>query len=310
MSHRSERIEAAKHVDLSVSEEELIKAWREHHDPLVGLATGILRDAHSAEDAVQEAFLRLAFQPSGAISDLRGWLIVVVTRLCIDHARSARSRRETPVAENPTLAWPAATTTDPAQVLEARDDLRAAVSILLSRLTPAERAAFVLHDVFQMPFEQVAQALHRSPAACRQLASRARRALDGRDELIPVDVRQSESNAVAEQFAAACEGADLSTLLDLLAPDVVGIAEFLRFIPRRKLEGHEKIAHRLIRLFGGERFVLIPTPVDETAAGVVVVRRRDLRLVGVLELDVVRSKIVHINATNRDEPVARVTGCA
>jgi RNA polymerase sigma-70 factor (ECF subfamily) len=286
-----------------IVEEQLIAAWNEHQRPLVGLATTILKDPSAAEDAVQEAFLRLAFQANSAIDDVRGWLIVVVTRLCIDHLRSAQHRREAPVRDE---IWPEPQANrsahDPAELVVAMDDLRTAVVTLLTRLSPSEQAAFVLHDVFQMPFEQVADALQRSPEACRQLASRARRGLETRG---PAKVRlaNSEVDAVTERFVAACQGGKLEELLEVLAPDVVGVAEFGRLLPKRTLRGRARVAGRLRRLFARRRFTLVPTELERGPA-VVVVRRRDAQIVGVLFLTVEGAQIVHINATNDPREVA------
>jgi RNA polymerase sigma-70 factor (ECF subfamily) len=291
-----------------IDDEALLAAWSDHRRPLVRLATSIRKDPAAAEDAVQETFLRLAFQANTTIDDVRGWLIVVVTRLCIDHLRSAARRREAPQGDDADLeaVARAPTSDDPADLVSAVDDLRHAVAVLLARLSPAEQAAFVLHDVFRMPFEHVADALQRSPEACRQLASRARQALAiSRHDVAPVST--ADVGTVTERFVAACEGGDLDALLEVLNPDAVGVADFGRLLPRRTLRGRTKIADRLRRLFGRQRFSLVPVELDASAA-VVVVRRRDLHVAGTIRLEIVESRITHLEATNRPRALAALTG--
>jgi RNA polymerase sigma-70 factor (ECF subfamily) len=293
-----------------IDDEELLAAWSDYRRPLLRLAAGILKDPAAAEDAVQETFLRLAFQASGSIGDVRGWLIVVVTRLCIDHLRSATRRREAPTGDD--IDLDASTlqraSDDPADLVSAVDDLRHAVAVLLTRLSPSEQAAFLLHDVFQMPFEQVADALQRSPEACRQLASRARRALDVAREEAPT-APAADVATITERFVAACESGDLDALLDVMNPDAVGVADFGKLLPKRTLRGRVRIADRLRRLFSHHRFSLVPVELD-TGSAVVVVRRRDLRLIGTIHLELDRSSITHLEATNRPNALATLGNAA
>src|SRR5438477_1997510 len=133
-------------------------AWREHRRYILDVAYRMLGSVSDAEDVVQEAFARLLQQDADQIQDVRGWLVVVVSRLCLDQLRSARSRRESyvgpwlpePVVQPPGLV------VDPAERVTLDDSVRMAMLVVLERLTPAERAAFVLHDVFQFAFEDVA----------------------------------------------------------------------------------------------------------------------------------------------------------
>src|SRR5258708_8699477 len=153
------------------------QAYADHRPYLVDLAFRMLGDIGGAEDVVQDAFSRLMRADLGEIEDERGWLIVVTSRLCLDQIRSARSRRErahdaiaiefvAPPAE-PALA-------DPADRVTFDDGVRLALLVVLQRLSPAERVAFVLHDIFRLPFDEVAETVGRSTPACRQLARRAR----------------------------------------------------------------------------------------------------------------------------------------
>ena len=155
-------------------EEQVIRAWHEHRPYLVDLAFRMLGDIGTAEDVVQDAFARLLRARPGEIEDDRGWLIVVTSRLCLDQIRSARSRRErphdageiefVPGSQPPVGLQPA---TDPADRITLDDDVQLALLVVLQRLSPAERVAFVLHDIFGVPFDYVAQTigLPAQPAA-------------------------------------------------------------------------------------------------------------------------------------------------
>src|SRR5260221_1699149 len=149
--------------------------WEAHRRRMLDLAFRILLDFRDAEDAVQEAFTRLSRMDIAGIDDPEGWLVVVTTRLCLDGLRSRRRR--------PTDALEAADdpfdprALDPSSQVTLVDNVTLAMHALLERLTPAERTSFVLHDVFQYPFEEIGTIVGRTPAACRQLASRARRTL-------------------------------------------------------------------------------------------------------------------------------------
>src|SRR5919201_705695 len=153
----------------------IAEVWRGHHRYVLDVAYRMLGSLTEAEDAVQEAFARLVRTGPAGIDDVRGWLVVVVTRLCLDQLRSSRSKRESsvgawlpePVIEND-LA-------DPADRITLDDSVRMAMLVVLERLTPAERGSFVLHDVFGFSFEDVGKILGRSVDGSRQLASRARK---------------------------------------------------------------------------------------------------------------------------------------
>ncbi|MGC4189890.1 MAG: sigma-70 family RNA polymerase sigma factor, partial [Thermomicrobiales bacterium] len=155
----------------------LDELWHAHHRYLLNVGYRMLGSVSDAEDIVQEAFVRLMNADRGEIRDVRGWLVVVVTRLCLDQLRSARSRREAytgPWLPEPVIAA-SDRRNDPADLVALDDSVRLALLILLERLSPAERAAFVLHDVFQFSFEDVAGITGRTSDAARKLASRARR---------------------------------------------------------------------------------------------------------------------------------------
>src|SRR5579864_701383 len=155
----------------------LSEAWSAHHQFLLDVAYRLLGSYSEAEDTVQEAFTRLLRTDLDPIEDMRAWLVVVVSRLCLDQLQSARVRREAYVG--PWFPEPLVhsddSLSDPADIVTLDESVRMSMLIVLERMSPAERVVFVLHDVFEFPFESIAKMVGRTPAACRQLATRARR---------------------------------------------------------------------------------------------------------------------------------------
>ncbi len=197
-----------------------VTAFDAEHPRLTAIAVRILGSEAEAGDVLQEAWLRLSRTDS--IDDLPAWLTTVVTRLCLDHLRKRRTRMD---AE-------AKAPIDPAPVDPEADALLAervggAMEVVFDALAPAERAAFVLHDVFGYPFDEIAAILGRSVTAVRQLASRARRKVQGAPEPIGAQSERTESRRVVDAFLAASRGGDLTTLLTLLAPDAVMRADLV-----------------------------------------------------------------------------------
>jgi RNA polymerase sigma-70 factor (ECF subfamily) len=193
------------------------RAWREDHRYLLNLAFRVLGSVSEAEDAVQEAFTRLVDRDLDEIDDVRGWLTVVVSRLCFDRLRSADRQRRSPAALDDLGPLPAREM-DPADRITLDDQVRLALHVVMTQLTPAERVSFVLHDVFSYSFDAISGILGRSPAACRQLASRARRTIN------PGDATQwsaegADVHRVAEQFIAACSSGDFDGMLALMDPE-------------------------------------------------------------------------------------------
>src|SRR5438128_9791857 len=178
-------------------------AWREYRRYVLDVAYRVLGSISDAEDVVQETFARLLKQDADQIQDVRGWLVVVATRLCLDQLRSARSRRESYVGTwlpEPVIEGE---TDDPSDRITLDDSVRMAMLVVLERLTPAERAAFVLHDVFGFSFDDVGRIVGRSPAACRQLASRARSRIETETEPARFEVDPGEATRVAARFIDA-----------------------------------------------------------------------------------------------------------
>jgi len=172
-----------------------------------------------ADDAVQETWLRLTSADTGDVRNLRAWLTTVVSRVCLDMLRARTARRENPLDVHVPDPVVAPASDDPEQHALLADSVGLALLVVLDTLSPSERLAFVLHDVFAVPFDQIGPVLDRSPAAAKQLASRARRRLRGAEAPAASDLaRQRE---LAEAFLAAAGGNDFERLLAVLDPDVV-----------------------------------------------------------------------------------------
>jgi RNA polymerase sigma-70 factor (ECF subfamily) len=252
--------------------ERVATASRDERAYLLAVANRILADPAEAEDVVQDAFARLTTQDVAEIRDLRGWLVVVVRRLALDRIGSAHGRLSAP--HDPT-AWSfdaVADAPDPADRVTLDDEIRRALSVVLAQLTPGERAAFLLHDVFGIPFESVAETVGRTPAACRQLASRARRAIRESGPTAEAPRTDPELQDVVDSFIAACAGGDLDALARVLHPDVSGWATFhgerLGFGA-----GAERVAAGSLRYLGpGSGWTLAPLALDD---GMAVVATRD-----------------------------------
>ena len=180
----------------------------------------MLGSVSEADDALQEAWLRVSRADTSTVENLGGWLTTVVARVCLDMLRARRSRREEPLGllVREPLAGRAGGT-DPEQEALLADSVGLALLVVLETLAPAERLAFVLHDLFAVPFEEIAPIVDRSPTAARQLASRARRRVRGANADRAADV--ARQRAVVDAFLAAARGGDFEALLAVLDPDVV-----------------------------------------------------------------------------------------
>ena len=195
-------------------DDELGQAWRDHRRHVLDIGFRMLGNLSEAEDVVQEGFARLARADLDQIDDVGGWLVVVVSRLCLDRLRSGRRHPTSPEASLGDR--PAADAVDPADRVTLDDSVRLALHLVLERLTAAERTVFVLHDVFQYPFEAIGEIVGRTPAACRQLASRARRTIAADAGAARFLVESAEQHRVTEQFVAACSTGDVHGLLAVL----------------------------------------------------------------------------------------------
>jgi RNA polymerase sigma factor (sigma-70 family) len=197
----------------------LARRFEAHRGHLRAVAYRMLGSTGEADDAVQEAWLRLSRSDSDAVDNLGGWLTTVVARVCLNMLQARSARREEPVGGD--LPEPAAGRPggdDPEQQALQAEGVGLALLVVLDTLTPAERLAFVLHDLFAVPFEEIAPIVERSPAAARQLASRARRRIQGAP---PPDADLARQRAVVDAFLAASREGDFDALVALLDPDVV-----------------------------------------------------------------------------------------
>jgi RNA polymerase sigma-70 factor (ECF subfamily) len=229
-------------------------AWRLYRKRVLDVCYRVLGTLSDAEDAVSDTFARLTRNGTEGIDDVEGWLVTVAGRVCLDRLRAdrVRSRYVGPWLPEPVVD-PAGIEPDPADQVTLDDSVRLALLTVLQTLTPAERVAFVLHDVFGLTFEEVGRVVRRSPVACRKLASRARAAI--REDPEPrFEVSAAQARDVAERFAAACTTGDLASLTAVLAPDVVGEFDSGGFIdgaPLGPLVGAEAVAATLARTFAG-----------------------------------------------------------
>ncbi|MGW4891207.1 sigma-70 family RNA polymerase sigma factor [Kitasatospora sp. NPDC004240] len=215
---------------------ELASRFEEHRGHLRAVAYRLLGSLAEAEDAVQEAWLRASRADTTEVGNLGGWLTTVVSRICLDMLRSRTSRREDFVdaqeygAEYETgPRADAVRPADPEQEALLADTVGQALLVVLDTLGPAERVAFVLHDLFAVPFEDVAAVLDRTPASTRQLASRARRRVQGRTVEPAAEADRSRMRQVVDAFLVAARGGDFDGLLALLDPEIVVRAD--RLVP-------------------------------------------------------------------------------
>ncbi|MHC9297219.1 RNA polymerase sigma factor SigI [Mycobacterium sp. LTG2003] len=274
------------------------QAWREHRPYLVNLAYQMLGDIGDSEDIAQEAFLRLARADAQRLDDVRAWLTVVTGRLCLDHVRSARARLERPDSGG-AVETTAATDPDPADRVTLDDQVGTALLEVLNRLSPGERVAFVLHDVFAVPFEEIARTVGRPVGTCRQLARRARTKFAAAPGL-PADVDATEHRLVAEKFIAACATGDVQALTAVLDPTVWGVGEVLvaPAPPPQVNHGPDAVARNLLRYLGpGATVVCGP------AAQPVLLAYARRRLFAVIVLTVRDGLVTKIEATA--DPSAR-----
>ena len=198
----------------------LAERFEGHRTHLRAVAYRILGSASDADDAVQEAWLRLARSDSSRVENLGGWLTTVVARVSLNMLQSRKTRREDPAGSHlPEEIADSADSAGPEYQAVLADSVGVALLVVLDTLTPAERLAFVLHDMFAMPFEEIAPIVERSPAATRQLASRARRRVQGADTTPDADLTRRRE--VVQAFLAASREGDLGTLVAVLDPDVV-----------------------------------------------------------------------------------------
>ncbi|MFF0743668.1 sigma-70 family RNA polymerase sigma factor [Streptomyces sp. NPDC004111] len=269
--------------------------FEENRDRLRGVAYRMLGSASEAEDAVQEAWLRLGRQDAGSIDNLPGWLTTVVARVCLDQLRSRTSRREDPLDPLADTHVPDPVVrreeTDPEQQAVLADSVGLALLVVLETLGPAERLAFVLHDMFAVPFEEIAPLVDRTPAATRQLASRARRRVQGTAPAPDTDANRQRK--VVGAFLAASRGGDFDGLLALLAPECVLRADAGPGMPKasRFVRGAREVVSNALMFAQFAQYA--QTAQVNGAPGLVTVVAG--RALSVMDFTVVEGRIVEIN---------------
>ncbi|MCS5736100.1 sigma-70 family RNA polymerase sigma factor [Herbiconiux daphne] len=254
---------------------------------LRAIAAQLLGSSADADDAVQEAWLRLERVDAGGIRNLDAWLTTVVSRVSLDLLRAPRRSRERPWQVEPWRDEPVVTQPDPADAAAEADRVGVALLVVLERLSAAERVAFVLHDVFGQPFDEIAEVLDRSPDAARQLASRARRRVRGAPA--PERTDRATGRRLVEAWLAAASGGDFTALIGLLDEGAVLEADF--GTNRQRIEGADEIAAQAVlsaRLAAHSTPVLIDglPGVAATMAG---------RVVSVMAFEIVADRIVGLH---------------
>ena len=270
--------------------EYLAERFEENRPHLRAVAYRMLGSLGDVDDAVQEAWLRLSRVDATTIDNLGGWLTTVIARVCLDMLRSRKSRKEEPIT--PEAPEPVATGSighSPENEALLADSVGLALLVVLDRLTPAERLAFVLHDMFAMPFEEIAPIVGRSAEATRQLASRARRRVRGGPEAPGSDLRRQRE--VVDAFLAALRRGDFEGLLAVLDPDlVVRSDEAVRPGAATEIHGAAVWAKGAVA-YGHLAKLALPALVDG-AVGIIVAPRQ--RLVRALRFTIANGKISEI----------------
>ena len=282
----------------------LADRFEEHRPRLRAVAYRMLGSLAEADDAVQDTWLRLSRAGAGGVENLGGWLTTVLARVCLNMLRSRTTRREEPLdlrLPDPVISPEG--DLQPEQEALLADSVGLALLVVLDTLSPAERLAFVLHDMFDLPFEEIAPMVGRSPAAARQLASRARRRVRGA-ELPAPDPDLARQRGVVDAFFQAARGGDFDALVALLDPDVVLRSDYGGRRPAAPLvtRGAAAIARQaLLGALPGAR--LHPALVNGTAGVVIIVNGRPFAVLG---FTVTKGRIAEIDAIADPDRVGRI----
>ena len=272
----------------------LAERFETHRGHLRAVAYRMLGSLSEADDAVQEAWLRLDRADADSIENLTGWLIRVVARVCLDMLRAGTARREEPLGlQPPGVITDGRGRRDPEQEALLAEEVGLALVVVLDRLAPAERVAFVLHDLFAVPFDQIAPIVERSATATKKLASRARHRVHG--TATRPDTDRTQQRHVVDAFLAATRGGDIEALLAVLDPDVVRRADraALRAGAATELRGAQQVAEETATNARPARFAA-PALVNGRVGLVVAPRGRLLLAIGltikgekITEIDVI-----------------------
>jgi RNA polymerase sigma factor (sigma-70 family) len=278
----------------------LADRFEEHRPRLRSVAYRMLGSLTEADDAVQDAWLRVSRSGAGEVNNLGGWLTTIVARVCLNMLRARKRRREESFEEH--LPDPVVTPDGELQPEEEAllaDSVGLALLVVLDTLNPAERLAFVLHDMFELPFDEIAPMVGRSPEATRQLASRARRRVRGAEVPAP-DPDLARQRAVVDAFFRAARAGEFDALVALLDPDVVLREDYGIGRPVRVFRGAEAVASRARGVPGAE---VRPALVNGAVGAVAIVRGRPFAILGFTVRD---GKIVEIDAIGGSERVRRI----
>ena len=282
----------------------LAQQFEQYRPHLRAVSYRMLGSHAEAEDAVQDAWLRLSRSGADGVENLGGWLTTIVARVCLNMLRSRNVRREQPVDVHlPDPVISRADGPDPEQEAILADSVGLALQVVLDTLSPAERLAFVLHDMFDLPFDEIAPMLGRSPAAARQLASRARRRVQGAEVPVP-DPDVAAQRAVVDAFFAAARAGDFDGLVAVLDPDVVLRSDGGGQRPDASavLRGVSAVAGRAV-LFTRPGAVVWPALVNGAAGVIVTVEDRPVSVMG---FTVSSGKIVEIHSLLDPERLERL----
>jgi RNA polymerase sigma-70 factor, ECF subfamily len=270
----------------------LARRFEENRGHLRGVAYRMLGSLGEAEDAVQETWIRLGRADTSGIENLGGWLTTVVARVCLDMLRARKSRREEPLEAHAAGTVASTDGGDPEKEVLLADSVGLALLVVLETLAPPERLAFVLHDLFAVPFDEIAPILGRSPTATRQLASRARRRVRGAATVRRAGI--ARQRVVVEAFLAAARAGDFEGLLAVLDPDVVRRLDAVAAATGapRELRGAEAVARGA--LAGSRRAGSAPAALALLDGRVAVVVAPRGRLATVIAFKVRRARIVEM----------------
>ncbi len=288
----------------------LADRFEEHRTHLRAVAYRMLGSLDDAEDAVQDTWLRMSRAGADEVANLGGWLTTIVARVCLNMLRSRTVRREESLELRlPDPVVSLVTDAQPEDEALLADSVGLALLVVLDALTPAERLAFVLHDMFGLPFEEIAPVVGRTPVAARQLASRARRRVSGADLPAP-EPDLGRQRQVVDAFFAAARSGDFDALVRVLDPGVVLRIDLgTRAGGTREIQGAEVVARQALSgLASGLPAVRLIPAVVNGAAGVIITRRD--RPVTVIGFTVADGKIVEIDSIADRERVRRVTATA
>ncbi len=281
----------------------LVGRFEEHRPHLRAVAYRMLGSLTDAEDALQDTWERVSRAGTEDVENLKGWLTTIVARVCLNMLRSRNTQRsESLEACVPDPIVGPEGGLDPEEEALLADSVGLALQVVIDTLTPAERLAFVLHDMFDLPFEEIGPLVGRTPQATRQLASRARRRIKGAQITPERDL--ARQRAVVDAFFAAGRAGDFDALVTVLHPNVVLRADFSPSRPTRStvIRGAAAVA-RQARLGAHPDAILHPALVNGAAGVVITVRRKPFALMG---FTVVDGKIMEIDAIGDPERVARV----